>query len=194
MLRVDRHGQQRSRTEELQAGLELEFLGEERGQLGLHADQDLLSLWAFGDVEGVPGHPRDELPEDLRALDLVQREDVQRREVREEAHDTIDAAGGVLEVLHVPRCEAEGLGHQADSCMSRAWTGVGSFLSPAGSPATYRFREIPHPNPHKARQGSKQKLLEADPVRAPSVRMIFEDYVVPDAGDPPGRLRGPQLA
>ena len=42
----------------------------------------------------------------------------------------------------------------------------------------YRFREIPHPNPHKARQGSKQKLLEPDSVRAPIVRMIFEDYVV----------------
>jgi site-specific DNA recombinase len=41
----------------------------------------------------------------------------------------------------------------------------------------YRFREIPHPNPHKARQGHKQKILEPDPVRAPIVRMIFEDYV-----------------
>ena len=41
----------------------------------------------------------------------------------------------------------------------------------------YRFREIPHPNPHKARQGYKQKLLEPDPVRAQIVRMIFEDYV-----------------
>jgi site-specific DNA recombinase len=41
----------------------------------------------------------------------------------------------------------------------------------------YRFREIPHPNPHKARQGRKQKILEPDPERAPIVRMIFEDYV-----------------
>jgi site-specific DNA recombinase len=41
----------------------------------------------------------------------------------------------------------------------------------------YRFREIPHPNPHKARQGYKQKVLEPDPRRAPIVQMIFEDYV-----------------
>jgi site-specific DNA recombinase len=41
----------------------------------------------------------------------------------------------------------------------------------------YRFREVPHPNPHRARQGGKQKILEPDPVRAPIVRMIFEDYV-----------------
>jgi hypothetical protein len=41
----------------------------------------------------------------------------------------------------------------------------------------YRFGEIPHPNPHKARQGYKQKVLEPDPQRAPIVRMIFEDYV-----------------
>lgn len=36
----------------------------------------------------------------------------------------------------------------------------------------YRFREIPHPNPHKARQGHKQKLLERNPVRAQIVRMM----------------------
>ena len=41
----------------------------------------------------------------------------------------------------------------------------------------YRFREVPHPNPHQARQGRKQKILEPDPERAPIVRMIFEDYV-----------------
>jgi hypothetical protein len=49
----------------------------------------------------------------------------------------------------------------------------------AGGKALYghRFREIPHPNPHKARQGHKQKILDPDPVRAPIVQMIFEDYV-----------------
>ena len=41
----------------------------------------------------------------------------------------------------------------------------------------YRFREISHPNPHRDRQGRKQKVLEPDSVRAPIVRMIFEDYV-----------------
>jgi DNA invertase Pin-like site-specific DNA recombinase len=41
----------------------------------------------------------------------------------------------------------------------------------------YRFRDIPHPDPRKARQGHKQKILEPDPVRASIVRMIFEDYV-----------------
>lgn len=42
----------------------------------------------------------------------------------------------------------------------------------------YRFRELPHPNPHRASQGRKMRVLEPDPVRAPIVRMIFEDYVV----------------
>lgn len=42
----------------------------------------------------------------------------------------------------------------------------------------YRFREERHPNPHKAAQGMKVKFLVPDEVRAPVVRMIFEDYVV----------------
>lgn len=42
----------------------------------------------------------------------------------------------------------------------------------------YRFREERHPNPHKAEQGMKVKFLVPDEIRAPVVRMIFEDYVV----------------
>jgi site-specific DNA recombinase len=42
----------------------------------------------------------------------------------------------------------------------------------------YRFAEQDHPNPHKAQQGLKVKVLEADPVTAPVVKMIFHDYVV----------------
>jgi site-specific DNA recombinase len=42
----------------------------------------------------------------------------------------------------------------------------------------YRFAEHEHPNPHKAAQGLKVKVLEPDPVAAPVVRMIFLDYVV----------------
>ena len=42
----------------------------------------------------------------------------------------------------------------------------------------YRFAEFPHPNPHKAEQGLKVKVLEPDPVTAPVVKMIFHDYVV----------------
>lgn len=41
----------------------------------------------------------------------------------------------------------------------------------------YKFREERHPNPHKAAQGQKVKFLEPDEVRAPIVKMIFEDYI-----------------
>jgi site-specific DNA recombinase len=41
----------------------------------------------------------------------------------------------------------------------------------------YRFVEIEHPNPHKAGQGVKVKLLEPDPVTARVVKMIYNDYV-----------------
>jgi DNA invertase Pin-like site-specific DNA recombinase len=41
----------------------------------------------------------------------------------------------------------------------------------------YRFAEHDHPNPHKAEQGVKVKVLEPDPVTAPVVKMIFNDYV-----------------
>jgi site-specific DNA recombinase len=42
----------------------------------------------------------------------------------------------------------------------------------------YRFAEREHPNPHKAQQGVKVKVLEPDPVTAPVVKMIFHDYVL----------------
>lgn len=42
----------------------------------------------------------------------------------------------------------------------------------------YRFKEVPHPNPQRAARGYRAKVLEPDPVQAPIVRMIFEDYVV----------------
>jgi site-specific DNA recombinase len=42
----------------------------------------------------------------------------------------------------------------------------------------YRFAECQHPNPHKAQQGLKVKVLEPDPVTAAAVKMIFHDYVV----------------
>jgi DNA invertase Pin-like site-specific DNA recombinase len=42
----------------------------------------------------------------------------------------------------------------------------------------YRFSEHEHPNPHKAPQGLKVKVLEPDPIAAQVVKMIFHDYVV----------------
>ena len=42
----------------------------------------------------------------------------------------------------------------------------------------YRFAEHDHPNPHKAQQGVRVKVLEPDPVTAPVVKMVFHDYVV----------------
>lgn len=41
----------------------------------------------------------------------------------------------------------------------------------------YRFKELPHPNPHKASQGLRMRILEPDPVRAPVVTMVFQDYL-----------------
>ena len=40
------------------------------------------------------------------------------------------------------------------------------------------LEEHPHPNPQKAREGKKKHRLVPDPVRAPIVLMIFEDYCV----------------
>jgi DNA invertase Pin-like site-specific DNA recombinase len=45
-------------------------------------------------------------------------------------------------------------------------------------PYGYTLAPHPHPNPHKAREGRKKHRLVPDPVRAPIVRMIFEDYCV----------------
>jgi site-specific DNA recombinase len=42
----------------------------------------------------------------------------------------------------------------------------------------YRFAESKHPNPHKAAQGLKVKVLEPHTGTAPVVKMIFHDYVV----------------
>ncbi len=42
----------------------------------------------------------------------------------------------------------------------------------------YCFAEHEHPNPYKAQQGLKVKVLEPDPLTAPVVKMIFHDYVV----------------
>jgi site-specific DNA recombinase len=49
-----------------------------------------------------------------------------------------------------------------------------------GGPAPYGYllEPHPHPNPNKARDGMKKHRLVPDPVRAPIVRMIFEDYCV----------------
>ena len=46
----------------------------------------------------------------------------------------------------------------------------------------YQFQEIPHPNPHRAKQGRRMKLLVPEPVRAAVVKTIFEDYVVRGLG------------
>lgn len=41
----------------------------------------------------------------------------------------------------------------------------------------YRFVTHPHPNPNKAKQGLFKRTLELDPVRAPVVRRIFDEYL-----------------
>lgn len=43
-------------------------------------------------------------------------------------------------------------------------------------PYGYMLEEHPHPNPNKAREGKRKHRLIPDPVRAPIVLMIFEDY------------------
>ncbi|MBW3587901.1 MAG: recombinase family protein [Actinobacteria bacterium] len=41
----------------------------------------------------------------------------------------------------------------------------------------YRFKEVEHPNPHRAKQGRAMLVLEPDPTCAPVVRAIFDWYV-----------------
>ena len=43
-------------------------------------------------------------------------------------------------------------------------------------PYGYQLEPHPHPNPHKAREGKRKHRLVPDSVRAPIVRMVFEDY------------------
>ncbi len=49
-------------------------------------------------------------------------------------------------------------------------------------PYGYQLQPHPHPNPHKAREGKKKHRLIPDPVRAPIVRMIFDDYCLRGLG------------
>src|SRR5438552_3818638 len=49
-------------------------------------------------------------------------------------------------------------------------------------PYGYQLEPHPHPNPHKAREGKRKHRLVPDPIRAPIVRMIFEDYCLHGLG------------
>ena len=53
-----------------------------------------------------------------------------------------------------------------------------------GGPAPYGYQLDPHdhPNPQKAREGRKKHRLITDPVTAPIVSMIFEDYCLHGLG------------
>ena len=53
-----------------------------------------------------------------------------------------------------------------------------------GGAASYGYQLEPHehPNPQKAREGRKKHRLVPDPVKAPIVRMIFEDYCLHGLG------------
>jgi site-specific DNA recombinase len=46
----------------------------------------------------------------------------------------------------------------------------------------YQFIEHPHPNPHKAQRGLVRRTLDLDPVRAPVVRRIFDEYLYGSRG------------
>ena len=48
-------------------------------------------------------------------------------------------------------------------------------------PYGYTLEEHPHPNPHKAREGKKHRLVP-DPLQAPIVLMVFEDYCLHGLG------------
>lgn len=54
----------------------------------------------------------------------------------------------------------------------------------------YVFRELPHPNPHRAREGKRMRILEPDPIRAAVIRVIFDEYVSRGhgIGDIPNKL------
>jgi site-specific DNA recombinase len=50
------------------------------------------------------------------------------------------------------------------------------------APYGYTLEEHPHPNPNKAREGKRKHRLILDPIRAPIVLMIFEDYCLRQLG------------
>jgi site-specific DNA recombinase len=49
-------------------------------------------------------------------------------------------------------------------------------------PYGFMLEEHAHPNPHKAREGKKKHRLVPDPVQAPIVLMVFEDYCLHGLG------------
>ncbi len=49
-------------------------------------------------------------------------------------------------------------------------------------PYGYTLEAHPHPNPNKAREGKRKHRLILDPVRAPIILMIFEDYCLHSLG------------
>jgi hypothetical protein len=52
----------------------------------------------------------------------------------------------------------------------------------ADRPTATRWRHTHTPNPNKAREGKRKHRLILDPVRAPIVLMIFEDYYLHSLG------------
>jgi site-specific DNA recombinase len=50
------------------------------------------------------------------------------------------------------------------------------------APYGYALEAHPHPNPNKAREGKRKHRLILDPLRAPIVLMIFEDYCIRHLG------------
>jgi site-specific DNA recombinase len=50
------------------------------------------------------------------------------------------------------------------------------------APYGYELEPHEHPNPQKAREGRKKHRLIADPVKAPIVRIIFDDYCISGLG------------
>lgn len=57
-----------------------------------------------------------------------------------------------------------------------------SGASATRPPYGYTLEAHPHPNPNKAREDKRKHRLTIDPVRAPIILMIFEDYCLHSLG------------
>ena len=95
------------------------------------------------------------------------------------ADEPLEESFGSIVLRHVNIGIARGYHHELmvksrqgyETAASQGWHNGGIALY------GYRFTIHQHPNPHKARTGQAKRTLELDPVRAPVVRRIYDEYL-----------------
>jgi site-specific DNA recombinase len=95
------------------------------------------------------------------------------------ADEPLEESFGSIVLRHVNIGIARGYHHELmiksrqgyETAATQGWHNGGIALY------GYRFAMHQHPNPHKARTGQAKRTLELDPVRAPVVRRIYDEYL-----------------